>query len=179
MTKLNTNRYNCIMVMPVFLLKFRVKNKLAPASSLLFSLVLIDSLERVTSLSSHCLQCSFHCAHSLCSPAYFRPPFACSQTRSCEFASLKIGADFQFGAGNENRTRIKSLGSSRSTIELYPHRMGNLLHHLKIIINQNFIKLTGEKYILSGCSILLICACCSAQIFQITDNCFCRRFRFF
>ena len=90
MTKLNTNRYNCIMVMPVFLLKFRVKNKLAPASSLLFSLVLIDSLERVTSLSSHCLQCSFHCAHSLCSPAYFRPPFACSQTRSCEFASLKF-----------------------------------------------------------------------------------------
>ena len=28
---------------------------------------------------------------------------------------------FFIGAGNGNRTRIKSLGSSHSTIELYPH----------------------------------------------------------
>ncbi len=51
--------------------------------------VLIDSLERVTSLSSHGYACSFHCTHSLRSPAYSRPPFVCSQTRYCEFASRK------------------------------------------------------------------------------------------
>ena len=42
------------------------------------------------------------------------------------------------------------MGSSRSTIELYPHRMYSLLHHLKIIINQNFINLTGENILTSG-----------------------------
>ena len=71
-------------------------------------------------------------AHSLRSlahrrPAFFRPPFACSRTRFCGFASLYLNCrrakkchevPSLIGAGNGNRTRIKSLGSSHSTIEL-------------------------------------------------------------
>ncbi len=44
---------------------------------------------------------------------------------------------FFYGAGNENRTRIKSLGSSRSTIELCPQKQHKNTPLLQII-KQNF-----------------------------------------
>ena len=62
------------------------------------------------------------------SPAYSRLPLACSQTRFCGFASHyqlhqtkkpPLWRLLFVGAGNGNRTRILSLGSSHSTIELY------------------------------------------------------------
>ncbi len=58
-------------------------------------------------------------AHRRCRPAFFRPPFAGSQTRFCGFVSLDCEESLNFGAGDGNRTRIKSLGSSHSTIELH------------------------------------------------------------
>ncbi len=42
-------------------------------------------------------------------------------------------AIFKNGAGNENRTRIKSLGSSRSTIELCPQKQDKNTPVIQII----------------------------------------------
>ena len=73
-------------------------------------------------------KCHYFDIFSLASPFEFASRFHKKKSPKREFF---------YGAGNENRTRIKSLGSSRSTIELCPQKQHKNTPLLQII-KQNF-----------------------------------------
>lgn len=71
--------------------------------------------------------------------AAYKPEREYSRPQSLQ--NPPISGGFCNGAGNGNRTRIKSLGSSHSTIELYPRQKHLYYKHISLLINTFFTKM--------------------------------------